>query len=101
MSLISQIHQETRATLIPKILIVDMVMSLSEGPVEFEYLKKDGSKRHALGTTNKVCIRSDGAEPKGEREPYDNGYVRYYDLEKNAWRQFHICKLLSYERFTT
>jgi len=56
---------------------------LQEGKIRFEYEKKDGSKRQAYGTLWEGCIPDD-------KKPSGMGYVgsnlRYYDLDKEAWR---------------
>jgi len=62
-------------------------------PVRFSYFKKDGTLRNATGTLNEHLI-------PGEMMPKDsstnNGEnLKYYDLEKNAWRSIQIdCSLV-------
>ena len=63
--------------------------------VEFKFEKKDGTIRDAQGTCNVVeAIKIDEtAKPKGTGKKEPDHLVRYYDLEKNAWRSFRFEKL--------
>lgn len=61
--------------------------------VEFYFKKTDGTLRQAFGT-----LMSDRVpETKGTgRKPADNCQV-YFDTEKEEWRCFKKCNLISYE----
>jgi hypothetical protein len=53
------------------------------GHVPFTYMKKDGTIRQATGTLDVVY--------KAKRKPSSgrtSAAVKYFDLEKNAWRSF-------------
>jgi hypothetical protein len=57
---------------------------LKEGVVEFSFIKKDGSRRDAIGTTNLSSIPAE-SHPQGVRESSDK-VVTFFDLEKREWR---------------
>jgi len=57
---------------------------LQKGKVHFEYAKVDGTLREALGTLNPELIPVE-MQPK-ESRPTDYVNLRYFDLDKNAWR---------------
>jgi len=62
-------------------------------PVYFSYFKKDGSVRKAMGTLNERLIPE---EMRPKDSSTNNGEnLKYYDLEKNAWRSIHSdCSLV-------
>lgn len=63
---------------------------LREGCVEFEYTKKDGTTRIAVGTT-KLDLFKDSPnykESKGERK-VSSDIITYWDLDKDGWRSFN------------
>ena len=63
---------------------------LREGSVEFEYTKKDGTTRIAVGTT-KLDLFKDSAnykQPVGSRE-VNSDIITYWDLDKDGWRSFN------------
>lgn len=66
--------------------MTNIINALNAGRVTFSYKKNDGSTRTAVGTLNESMI------PEADRpaNPAANTgeQVRYYDLERNAWRQF-------------
>lgn len=71
-----------------------------ETAVRFRFTKKDGSMREAVGTLKRErMIQQDGSlwEPVGEGKPEHPMYVRYWDLNSMAWRQFSILNLVSVE----
>lgn len=68
--------------------------------VRFRFTKKDGELREAVGTLKRDrMIQQDGTlwEPVGEGKPEHPMYVRYWDLNKMAWRQFSILNLVAVE----
>ena len=82
--------------------IPDLKKALYEGIVLFEFIKKDGSLRHARGTTCPDLVPSDDT-PKNKRTPeqqalYDRQTVAFYDIDKKAWRSMRIDALWSYQR---
>ena len=77
---------------IKKVSIHELKKMLSQGEVKFQYTKKDGSVRTAVGT-----LRSDLITKKpsgGECYPRRAGYTPYFDIEKGWWRVFAESKLL-------
>ena len=82
--------------------IPDLRQALYEGIVLFQFIKKDGSTRHARGTTCPDLVPTDDA-PKGKRSPqqqalYQRTTVAFYDIDKKAWRSMHIDTIWSYIR---
>jgi len=65
---------------------------LKSGKVKFQYTKKDGSVRTAIGTLKSSLITN---KPNGGRNKVkEAGYTSYYDLEKDAFRCFAESKLV-------
>ena len=82
--------------------INDLKNALYEGLVIFEFVKKDGSLRHARGTTCPDLIPADDT-PKGKRTPlqqalYDRQTVAFYDIDKKSWRSMRIDTIWNYKR---
>ena len=82
--------------------IPDLKKALYEGIVLFEFIKKDGSLRHARGTTCPDLVPADDT-PKGKRTPlqqaaYDRQTVAFYDIDKKAWRSMRIDAIWTYHR---
>ena len=80
----------------------DLKNALYEGLVIFEFVKKDGSLRHARGTTCPDLIPVDDT-PKGKRTPlqqaaFDRQTVAFYDIDKKGWRSMRIDTIWSYKR---
>ena len=72
----------------------DLKKALYEGIVLFEFIKKDGSLRHARGTTCPDLVPTDDT-PKGMRTPeqqalYERQTVTFYDIDKKGWRSMRI-----------
>ena len=82
--------------------IPDLKKALYEGVVLFEFVKKDGSIRHARGTTCPDLIPTDNM-PQNKRTPqqqalYDRKTVAFYDIDKKGWRSMRIDTIWSYQR---
>ena len=82
--------------------IVDLKTALYEGTVLFEFIKKDGSLRHARGTTCPDLVPADDT-PKGKRTPeqqaaYERQTVAFYDIDKKGWRSMRIDTIWDYHR---
>ena len=60
---------------------------MHEGIVEFQYTKKDGTTRTAIGTLNESFIEENGGTPKGTGEA-PAGTFPYWDVEAEGWRSF-------------
>lgn len=71
-----------------------------ETAVRFQFKKKDGSLREALGTLKREdMVQEDGTlwEPVGENKPEHPLYVRFWDKTCAGWRQFNVFNLVSVE----
>ena len=82
--------------------IIDLKKALYEGIVLFEFIKKDGTLRHARGTTCPDLVPADDT-PKGVRTPeqqalYDRQTVAFYDIDKKGWRSMRIDTIWNYQR---
>lgn len=73
---------------------------LHQGEVNFVFKKADGSQRRALGTTNLDLVPQDlwpkdmtSVEESAEKQK-DMGIVRFFDLEKGAWRSCKVENIL-------
>ena len=82
--------------------IDDLKKALYEGVVLFEFVKKDGTLRHARGTTCPDLLPTDDT-PKGKRTPeqqalYERTTVAFYDIDRKAWRSMRIDTLWNYKR---
>ena len=80
----------------------DLKKALYEGIVLFEFIKKDGTLRHARGTTCPDLVPT-GDTPKGKRTPeqqalYDRQTIAFYDIDKKGWRSMRIDTIWSYNR---
>ena len=80
----------------------DEVMMLEskmlEQAVRFQFKKKDGSLREAVGTLNREkMIQPDGSvwEPVGESKPDVPTLVKYWDLTVQSWRCFNVFNLVA------
>lgn len=68
--------------------------------VKFQYRKKDGSIREAVGTLRRDLMKlKDGSlwTPKGEPKPEDATRLDYFDIEAQWWRQMSVANLVSME----
>lgn len=81
-------------------LAADLREEMLARVVEFEFIKKDGSTRHAHGT---ICpdflpqVENDGNPKKAPASP-NYSCFRYYDTEKQAWRALSVLNLIGYEK---
>lgn len=65
---------------------------LCKGKVKFQFTKKDGLVRTAVGTLKSSMITN---KPSGgQNKVKDAGYTSYFDIEKDAWRCFAESKLI-------
>ena len=82
--------------------IPDLKTALYEGTVLFEFIKKDGTLRHARGTTCPDLVPADDT-PKGKRTPeqqaaYERQTIAFYDIDKKGWRSMRIDTIWNYKR---
>ena len=82
--------------------IPDLKKALYEGVVLFEFVKKDGSIRHARGTTCPDLVPTDNMRqhPRTPQQQalYDRQTVAFYDIDKKGWRPMRIDTIWSYQR---
>lgn len=82
-----------------KVMLLESAMM--EQAVKFQFKKKDGSIRDAVGTlVRSRMIMPDGHlwEPKGvERMPEKDLFVKFWDCIAQDWRQFNVFNLLAVE----
>ena len=71
-------------------LIAKVRNEMSNRVIAFEYLKKDGTIRHALGTLQTKYI----PEIKGVKRATNPEVQVYYDAQKNEWRCFKKANLV-------
>lgn len=64
--------------------------AMRAGAVSFTYIKADGTARPATGTTAQELT---GYTPKGSTANYSPANIRYFDLDKGAFRQFAADRL--------
>lgn len=82
----------------------DEVMLLEERMLEravaFQFKKKDGTIRNAIGTLCRSLMKqADGTfwEPKGADKPCPASVVRFFDCDKMEWRCFSVGSLIAVE----
>ena len=71
-----------------------------ETAVRFQFKKKDGSLREAVGTLRREkMVKQDGSvwEPVGSERPDVPTLVKYWDLTVQDWRCFNVFNLVSVE----
>ena len=93
-TLANALHYQTGLTLSAAWLkawtTIKLKKAMRAGTVEFTYTKKDGSARAAVGTLSPALATY---TPKGAARNYSPLYVRYFDLEKQSYRQFAAASL--------
>lgn len=71
-----------------------------EQAVKFQFKKKDGSIRDAVGTRKReLMVQEDGKvwEPVGAQKPECPTTLGFWDLEKKAWRCLIVANLVAVE----
>lgn len=64
--------------------VIKLKKQLREGQANFTYQKKDGTLRHATGTTNQQYFDY----TRKTSRTYSPLYIRYFDIDREAFRQF-------------
>lgn len=70
---------------------------MMEQAVKFQFKKKDGTTRDAVGTLRRDLMKlADGSlwEPKGEQKPENPTIVKFFDVEKQDWRCFSCVSFI-------
>lgn len=73
---------------------------MMETAVRFQFKKKDGTIREAVGTlVREKMVQEDGSlwEPVGEAKPDVPTLVKYWDLTVTGWRCFNVFNLVAVE----
>lgn len=71
----------------------DAFARLKNGVVAFEFIKKDGTNRRAIGTTDLTYVPCD-KHPKEDKKT--TMFIQaYFDLQENEWRSFDIRRFVS------
>lgn len=71
-----------------------------QAAVRFQFKKKDGSLREAVGTlVRDKMVQEDGSvwEPVGEAKPDVPTLVKFWDLTVQGWRCFNVFNLVAVE----
>lgn len=85
-----------------KIDIKSFKKALHTGPIEFIYIKKDGTTRLAKGTLCESLLPKEPTKTEGEgpterkQRKLPEGTIFYYDLEKSGFRSFNESQLLEW-----
>lgn len=80
---------EWRDCMIKAWKVVRLIKEMTKGTVEFMYKKVGGSLRYAKGTLSGILY-----EPRGKGKT-NWSTVRYYDVERQAFRSFRIENLMA------
>lgn len=70
---------------------------MMEQAVKFQFRKKDGTIRDAVGTLRRELMKQeDGTlwEPKGEAKPEPATIIRFFDCVKGMWRSFTCTEFI-------
>ena len=70
---------------------------MMEQAVKFQFKKKSGEVRDAIGTLcREKMVQEDGTlwEPKGEAKPEPATVIRFFDVEKGLWRCFTATEFI-------
>lgn len=81
--------------------VMNLEHEMTKRAVVFVFVKKDGTKRHAVGTLDRArMIEKDGHmwEPKGvERGKEQDHLLKFWDCIEQAWRCCNVSNILSVE----
>ncbi|MEM6321061.1 MAG: SH3 beta-barrel fold-containing protein, partial [Bacteroidota bacterium] len=69
-----------------------LVKQMREGIARFTFRKKDGSERAALGTLREGNF---SYQYKGGKGTAKANIVKYFDIERNAFRSFRLENLIA------
>ncbi len=95
--MIEELNMERSAAFRQAYLVYDLLEKLGEGIVAFEYEKKDGTSRRALGTLCKgVSAKYDAYEykDKEKRDCYPRLEFAYWDLDRESFRSFSMERVV-------
>ena len=72
--------------------VIRLKAAMRDGTATFAYQKADGTTRPATGTTDPT-LTGYTPKPGTPRRNYSPLYVRYYDTDRGAFRQFAAARL--------
>lgn len=72
---------------------IKLTTQLRKGIAYFSFLKKDGSIREAIGTLNGTNFEY---KTKGSHRRFNAAIVKYYDIEKRAFRSFKVENFIKF-----
>lgn len=72
--------------------VIRLRSALRAGATRFTFQKTDGEVREAYGTLNSTLFQY---EHKGTERNESPTAIKYFDLDKNAWRSFRAERILS------
>lgn len=67
----------------------NLLNDLKTGIVEFTYVKLNGEERNTKGTLNLEMVPKE-SHPKTDIISGNPDMIRYWDIDKEAWRTFDI-----------
>ena len=67
--------------------------ALKSGVAYFKFRKSDGTEREAIGTLNAANFQY---EAKGSQSKNNAAIVKFWDLEKRAFRSLNIASFISF-----
>jgi len=73
---------------------------MMEQAVKFQFRKKDGSVRDAVGTLRLDLMKQEDGTmwaPTGEGKPEPAGIMRFFDVVAGAWRCFTVTQFIAME----
>lgn len=80
--------------------IMMLESEMLKNAVKFQYRKKDGTIRDAVGTLDRSkMMLEDGTlwEPKGEAKPDVPKLLKYWDLVQMGWRCFDVTNFVAWQ----
>lgn len=80
--------------------VILLESKMMEQAVKFQFTKKDGSVRDAVGTLNRaLMVQEDGSlwEPKGEAKPDVPSLMKFWDCVAKGWKCFTCVNFIAME----
>jgi hypothetical protein len=71
--------------------VIRLKEAMRSDQVEFSFVKKDGTTRHAIGTLQTAVV---SPKIKGTGRPYPINQIRYFDIDRAAFRSFNAETLI-------
>lgn len=81
--------------------VIELEHEMTKRAVPFVFIKKDGTRRHAVGTLDRArMIEKNGHmwEPKGvERSKEQDHLLKFWDCIEQAWRSCNVFNIVAVE----